>query len=44
MEKEGKREIRFKVSLKKHKELEEKAKKMDVPISSYIKMKLNGEE
>ena len=44
MDKEGKKEVRVKFSLKKHKELVNEAKKIDVPLTDYIKFKLHDEK
>lgn len=41
---EQRNEIRFIISKKKKKELQIKAKQMDVPLSNYIKLKLFEEE
>ena len=38
--KDKRKPIRFLVSEEKHKELMKEAKKIDVPLSSYIKMRL----
>ena len=38
--KDKKMPVRFLISEKKYYELKEKAKKLDVPLSSYIKMKI----
>ena len=42
--KEKKYPIRFLISEKKHKEIKQKAKEIDVSIGQYIKMKVFGEQ
>jgi len=41
MEKDKKLEIRFNISEKKKKQLQEEAKDFDLPLTTYIKLRLN---